>query len=123
MKKLYEDADVVINYYGFNPVIEALNNKAFVITREFGEIGEILKKIFDPKIYHVCLSNCKALKIDKSLKKQYIDEVVSSVVWYFHNFKQLRDADFKPKREITINDFAKNVFGHYCELLEEIKSS
>ncbi|MCG2711066.1 MAG: glycosyltransferase, partial [Candidatus Omnitrophica bacterium] len=110
LKDFYAKADIVINYYGFNPVIEALNYKAFVITREFGEMGKILDKAFNRKIYRVCLTDCKVVEIEDSLKEQYVDEVVKSAVWYFNNFLQISDSDFTPKRKITSKDFAQDVF-------------
>jgi hypothetical protein len=122
LKKLYEETDILINYYGFNPVIEALNYKTFVITREYGEIGGILKRGFSEKVYRMCLPECKVLKIENQEKEQYINEAVKATIWYWNNCEYLSDKDFIPINKITMNDFSQMVFGHYFRFLTEIKN-
>lgn len=113
----YKTADLLINYYGYNPVIEALNNKTFVITREFGEIGKLLSNIYDKSVYRVILTECPQVIISRKLQNKYKEQVLKTIFWYIKNRHNISNMDFEPKNEISIQTYAKNVFNIYKALI------
>ena len=117
LRKYYEECDILINYYGYNPVIEALNHLTFVISREYGEIGEILKRTFSDNVYRICLSSINALKINSYQKKIYIDEVVKNIIFYRNNYKFINDNDFIPRKMITLESFSLYAYNKYILLM------
>lgn len=119
LTKYYKIADLLINYYGYNPIIEALNNKTFVITREFGEIGKLLADIYDDSVYRVVLVEYPQVFVNRNLQNKYKEEVLKSIFWYMENRHNISTMDFNPKDEITIEKYSENVFDIYKMLIND----
>jgi len=113
----YGKADILINYYGFNPVLEALNSNVFVITREFGEMSLILERYYSDKVYRVCQKNLPIVNIKDENKSYYIKEVVAEVVWYSKHYQTIRDEDFSPKITVDLHRFGQKVYSYYNKVL------
>lgn len=119
LRDCYIRSDVLINYYGFNPVIEALNYHTFAITREFGEMEKILGRHYNKNAFHVCLKDQPFIEINKRYQDRYVSEVVSAIEWYSKNYMNLTKNDFKPIKPVTIGNFAEQVFSCYKHAIFE----
>jgi len=117
LEKYYMDADILLNCYGFNPVIEGLNFKTFVITREYGEMQYILERYYAKKIFRVCVKDQPFVNIGDDIKDRYIEEAISAVKSYYENVTDIADKDFTPRVSINIDDFGHQVFHYYHDAI------
>jgi len=117
LRKYYGEADILLNCYGFNPVIEALNYKAYAITREFGEMKYIFDRYYSEKAFKVCASDYPRVNITEDIKDGYLTEAVSAVKWYCKNYRSIAEEDFIPRIPVDLDAFAHEVFRYYHDAL------